>query len=87
MKKPSEIWDSFSEAKGEKRAYVVGIGEGKRSMGEKERIKNLFPMIIKQYFGIRKGTIKERFKELNPGGLGCRALPPFLFLPCLRGAE
>ncbi|MBA7662689.1 hypothetical protein ES703_70720 [subsurface metagenome] len=28
MKNPSEIWDSFSEAKGEKRAYVVGIGEG-----------------------------------------------------------
>lgn len=30
MKKTSEIWNSFSETKGEKRAYIVGIGEGIR---------------------------------------------------------
>jgi len=30
MKEPSEIWNSFSEVKGEKRAYVFGIGEGIR---------------------------------------------------------
>ncbi len=59
MKKPSEIWDSFSEAKGEKRAYVVGVGEGIRSSIEDFR-KDEFK---------KKNSLKEYEKTIYSNGI------------------
>jgi len=36
------------------------LSRKKRKPEKKESIKDLFPMIKKQYFRIRKGTIKDR---------------------------